>query len=1131
MGIAKIVISVVAGMEGVQALMGLVEDILKDGLEPLNKAFKAIKKTLDPIIKVVTSVVTVIAEATTQIVGSLLDNIQPILEAVQPILQTIFDVLSPILDMITGIIDVILAPFMGILNQIIVPILRHVGNCLSITLGIVEVGFGAALKMLAFILKGIGILINGVTPFSKKGNGMINLAGTLKTMGDTMFDQGINSVKSGIEDEINMFKEIMNGEEVSAGGKKEETKTPNTYTPVESTGSVMDGMAAGSQAAEAYGSGDMLMNQKNYSGSMHDRGCGPIALADAYRRRTGRAIDPGSLVGNGDFFDPNRGTSVRSMMRASNALGMNTTVGGVNAGSLRRASSSNPVTVLGSGTAFGTRAGNNHYVNVIGTDSHGGAYVMNPLTGGVSRQTTSDVVSGAKLGMYGGGDYDINDLDSFNLSDTVKDAFSGLSGIAAKILSIFTGDDESTTIEKKVNKASEKSKAEQLKTQIGTDAYDKYDEQARALFKTAYPKRANESDADYEKRYLAVRESLINKLASKNRAEENKSKREDTNTKLNKSHDTFNDGETEQEAAINSDEVNADGVSNAGKAATGVSSTIKSSSEPWQYIHSGALLGNKSFRSDVVDVALNTGTSSGDSPLHRFFSSIWDEDAWTKGGWWKQYGAPQNEFGVGSTGDTHTGMDINSDKDGDGEHKLLPTTSGKITDIRNGYGRGYIGSKDGNGYGNSVAWLDADGNLHRYAHMKSIDDKIKVGDTISGGETFLGYLGSSGNSSNDHLHYEIAIQNDPNITADKIKPGDNNYMVADSKGYGKRIFANPATYFTVVNSNNSNDDGTGGSADFFNYANMTPNSDASEVERVRENVYKYLRSIGMSGIGAAGLMGCFNEESAFHPNNLENSFEKKWGTTDSQFTNDVDSGRISRDEFLSPAKGRWGYGLPQFTSIDLKRGLYDATVPQGKSISDVPAQLDSIVGVLKQRSYGDGKLYDAINNAEDPTTANKYFLWRYEAGTGYKSDAAVAKAYPWMGMSGINKRHQNAEDYYSKYSSMYGGGDLRGDISIPPVDSSIFDQFGSGDIGIPSRNVINTYNIRRDNTSDEEKLRAILSNVYKVSAEKVEALLTEILEEMRASKKAEKKTTTTAKSAESLFTSNAIPANVGRLYS
>jgi len=208
---------------------------------------------------------------------------------------------------------------------------------------------------------------------------------------------------------------------------------------------------------------------------------------------------------------------------------------------------------------------------------------------------------------------------------------------------------------------------------------------------------------------------------------------------------------------------------------------------------------------------------------------------------------------------------------------------------------------------------------------------------------------------------------------------------------------------------------------------------------VEAQIYNYMtKNKGMSGPGAAGMMGCMKYESGLKPNNLEDSYNSQFGLTDEQYTSKVDSKQESKKNFIY---GRYatcrsgqtpgeavGYGLTQFTSSNLKKELYENSVEKGKSIADVGAQLDSVTNTLKKSKVGNVSLFQKISNSRTPTEANQWFLWRYEAGTGYNSDEAVARAYPWMGMSGINDRHTAAENYYKQ---LRGSGDAP-DVGFVP---------------------------------------------------------------------------------------------------
>ena len=139
-----------------------------------------------------------------------------------------------------------------------------------------------------------------------------------------------------------------------------------------------------------HGSGNTY-NQSSYGNYLNiaRNGCGPVALADMLNRR--------------GMYDPKNGMNVGNFMNASAMMGYPLTPGAVNNMSLRMASGNNPITLLGSGPEFGTAYGNNHFVNVIGSDGSGNVYVMNPLDGKIHKRSINGVAGSSLVGLYGGG--------------------------------------------------------------------------------------------------------------------------------------------------------------------------------------------------------------------------------------------------------------------------------------------------------------------------------------------------------------------------------------------------------------------------------------------------------------------------------------------------------------------------------------------------------------------------------------------------------------------------------------------------------------------------------------------------------------------------------------------------------
>ncbi len=89
-------------------------------------------------------------------------------------------------------------------------------------------------------------------------------------------------------------------------------------------------------------------------------------------------------------------------------------------------------------------------------------------------------------------------------------------------------------------------------------------------------------------------------------------------------------------------------------------------------------------------------------------------------------------------------------------------------------------------------------------------------------------------------------------------------------------------------------------------------------------IWDELRKAGYSEIQTAGIMGNLMMESGLRPNNLQNVFEKKFGLTDQQYTDKVNSGEISCTNFYSDGAG---YGLAQWTYWSRKKALYAKCYP------------------------------------------------------------------------------------------------------------------------------------------------------------------------------------------------------------
>lgn len=85
----------------------------------------------------------------------------------------------------------------------------------------------------------------------------------------------------------------------------------------------------------------------------------------------------------------------------------------------------------------------------------------------------------------------------------------------------------------------------------------------------------------------------------------------------------------------------------------------------------------------------------------------------------------------------HKGVDFVSD-----DKKIYSTCEGTVRVV----------AYDSGGWGNYISVGDAQGRRHLYCHLESVS--VKTGDTVDVG-TVLGIMGSTGNSTGVHLHYQI----------------------------------------------------------------------------------------------------------------------------------------------------------------------------------------------------------------------------------------------------------------------------------------------------------------------------------------------------------------------------------------
>lgn len=137
----------------------------------------------------------------------------------------------------------------------------------------------------------------------------------------------------------------------------------------------------------------------------------------------------------------------------------------------------------------------------------------------------------------------------------------------------------------------------------------------------------------------------------------------------------------------------------------------------------------------------------------------------------------------------HTGIDLVGDSD-----TIYGTCDGTVTKI------GWD-----NSYGNYITVKAPDGKYHWFCHLSKVT--CSEGDKISR-TTKIGVMGSTGNSTGKHLHFEI--RNSSNKYADNSNPAD--YM-----GISNKVGSYNTSDYQIKNTNTSNSTSTKGELKTLNH--------------------------------------------------------------------------------------------------------------------------------------------------------------------------------------------------------------------------------------------------------------------------------------------------------------------------
>lgn len=1007
MGILKIAAGVLTAMEGFKAIQQLVEDIFKKGLKPLNQIFQKAYHMLKPLAVQITNIVKDIAKALVQMLDGVMKVLTPLLKMVSDAISTIFDtILKPVMEILDATLSACMVPITLVLDAM-KPVLDIMCADLKVVSGVVQMGLGGVMGLLGFIGKGIGGLVSLGGKILKAipgglgrsaGKKAVKLGSQITEAADEMLGNskalmvnGAKQFKEGLEDGIAVAKKIVtleypdNPEE-----EKKETIVDEERKKKFESADLANNFAAGDVNTYntwnyTYGSGN-TMNQHTYGSTMNmsERGCGPVALADAYMRRTGSGMNPltlaGAMMGNGNY-EPNRGTSVASMLNTGNALGMNMQVGGVTQRSLNGASPSNPITVMGSGSGFGTKRGNDHYLNVVGSDGRGNSYVSNPLTGRVSKTPTSQLALNSRLGLYGSGD---KLPDEFGIDLDSMTALERLQSLSDRFTKIFTGDSTVDKVNKQIDEGKAKNRNDLLDNSLSgltEEELKTIEDSAMTYAKERNPKRDGESDEDWEARcknsnayQMGLADAKQSILAG--RKEEDLKASTEASEGLKSGWDSMDTKMKAIKESLGKDDVEEEGGSG------GVGTFMSEKGVPlFNY-------GTPKYTDiRITDWMNESNHQSGHSPLHDFFGQMNDDvaysadDNWYDGDWEPDdtgEGQKLSDWRKANGEKHHGGVDINWVGGSDGK-KAYATTGGKVK--RADYS---------DSCGNNVIWTDSEGMQHWYMHLKE-KPLVSEGETIEGGQ-LLGYVGNTGQSGGSHLHYTI--------TTDSAWSGD---------GIGE---VNPIMYFSHFN----------------------PAVGSMAGDTMLQKMWSYLLGCGYSKEAIAGYLGFIAGESGGVPNGTSDindiNFEQGLGALfNSTGSTDLKSlsakMRESNDAYLSNinnytklAYSTWGgspadtkgsdgiyygdTGLSQWVS-DSALGLINRAKDNGATWTDAATQIQHFeekqMAPLKSKFANAKSLRDAFEIGGAYNAHSAYGWNQYDGqddtkyGMRFKTAQAIYDAF------------------------------------------------------------------------------------------------------------------------------------------
>lgn len=151
-----------------------------------------------------------------------------------------------------------------------------------------------------------------------------------------------------------------------------------------------------------------------------------------------------------------------------------------------------------------------------------------------------------------------------------------------------------------------------------------------------------------------------------------------------------------------------------------------------------------------------------------------------------------------------------------------------------------------------------------------------------------------------------------------------------------------------------------------------------------EKIWSFLKSKINNDFGVAGLMGNLFAESGLRPDNLQNSYEKSLGLSDTQYSAAVNDG--SYTNFI---EDKAGYGLAQWTYHTRKQKLLEFARQKGKPIDDLDMQLEFL---WKELSEGYAGVLTTLQTTTSIFDASNAVLLNFEKPADQSATVQLKRA-------------------------------------------------------------------------------------------------------------------------------------------